>query len=84
MDIKPQSNIVYLEFDQPSAGALDTSSRQSAVEYATVIAVGDSVTTVDCGDKVFVKSWAVDTITHEDKTYRFVNILTNGILAVVR
>lgn len=84
MEILPQNDIVYLEFPPVEAGVLDTSSRQSANECATVIAVGPNVTTVTCGDKVFVKSWAVDTVTHEEKTYRFVNIKTNGILAVVR
>lgn len=84
MDIKPLRNIIYLEFPEAKAGALDTSSRQSAVEYATVIAIGEDVTTVSCGDKVFVKSWAVDTINYEDKTYRFCNIETGGLLAVVK
>lgn len=84
MEVLPQPDIVYLEFLKAEAGVLDTSSRQSAVEYATVIAVGSNVTTVSCGDHVFVKSWSVDIVTHGEETYRFVNIKTNGILAVVR
>lgn len=35
------------------------------------------------GDKVFVKSWAVDTITYEDERYNFVNVSSGGILAVI-
>lgn len=84
MIITPQPNIVSLKIEVPKAGVLDTSARESAVEYAEVLAVGDDVKGIKAGDHVFVKSWAIDIINHNDKKYYFVNIATNGILATVR
>lgn len=84
MEILPQPDIVYLEFPKAEAGVLDTSSRTSATEVAKVVSVGKGVEGLNAGDTVFVKSWAVDSISYEDKEYRFCNVKTNGILAVVR
>jgi co-chaperonin GroES (HSP10) len=84
MQIKPLKGIVYLKVEEARAGTLITESYTSAVEYAEVLAVGEGVDNIKKGDKVFVKAWAVDTITHDDKTYRFVAIDTNGILAVIK
>ena len=83
MKIKPQKGIVQLSIEKPEAGVLDTSSKTSAVEYAEVLEVGDGCT-LSKGDKVFVKSWAIDIISHNDKQYYFVAEQTNGILAVVK
>ncbi len=92
MKIIPLDNQVYLKFNEAHAGILDTSSRESAVEYAEVLAVPAH----DCekdkckywkyhkGDHVFVKSWAVDHIYHEGKHYTFVDITTGGIKAVIK
>lgn len=82
MKIQPERDIVQLKLDEVSAGALDTSSRDSAVEYGEVIAVGAG-TTLKVGDKVFVKSWGIDLVNHEGKKFYFVNIGTNAILAKV-
>ena len=84
MIIEPLGDIIQLELEEAHAGVLDTSSRTSAVEYATVSAVADNITRVKVGDKVFVKSWGIDIVTHEEKRYYFVNVNTNAILAVVR
>lgn len=84
MKIKPLENIVYLKIEKPQAGVLDTSSRESAVEFAEVLAVADNITSVKPGDQVFVKSWAIDIITHKEVKHYFVNVKTNGILAIVR
>ncbi len=84
MIIKPLKHIVYLKFPEAKAGVLDTSSRPSAVEFAEVEAVGEDCGELKKGDKIFVKSWGVDIITHEDKVYRFVNIDTGGILAIIK
>lgn len=83
MKITPLSNLVQLDIKEAQAGVLDTSSRDSAVEYAEVIAIGDKVTELAIGDKVFVKAWAVDIITHEEQKFYFVDINSNGILAKV-
>lgn len=82
MAIKPQKGIVYLKIDEAKAGVLNTSMRTSAVEFGEVLAVGEGVT-LKKGDKVFVKAWGIDNITHEDKKYHFVHIDTNAILAVI-
>lgn len=91
MTIEPLPGIIQLELEEAKAGVLDTSSRQSAVEYAKVVAVGgvtkiDGITVIspEVGDHVFVKSWAVDIITHEDKKYYFVDSASKGVLAVVK
>lgn len=84
MRIKPLRGIVWLKLDEAKAGALVTSSRESAVEYAEVLAVGEGVTQVKKGDKVFVKSWGIDIISHQDKKYYFINQDLNALLAIVQ
>ncbi len=84
MKIKPLKGIIYIKTDVPTAGDLLTVSRDSAVEFAEVLEVGEGITNIKKGDKVFVKAWAVDTVTHNDEIYRFVALETNGILAVVK
>jgi len=84
MTIQPIKNIVYLKTDSVKVGVLDTSSRPSAVEFATVVAIGEGVSGIQVGDNVFVKSWAIDTISHEEEQYRFVNVESGGILAIVK
>lgn len=82
--IKPQPNIVYIKTEEAHAGILDTSSRESAVEYAEVLDVGEDVDLIKKGDHIFYKSWAVDSVFHQDKRYNFINVKTGGILAVVK
>ncbi len=102
MNITPLGNTIQLDIKEATAGALDTSSRDSAVEYAEVIAIPQEVvyktasvgmSTTDnikrlnqlkVGDKVFVKAWAIDIVSHEDKKYYFCNLDTNGVLAIVK
>ncbi len=87
MKIQPLGNNIQLELEEVSAGALNTSSKESAVEYAKVVAMGAGAEVVyglKRGDYVFVKAWAIDIINHEDKKYYFCNIDTGGILAVVK
>ena len=81
MKIEPQENIVYIKTEEVKAGALDTSIRESAIEVAEVIAIGEGVTTLKPGDKIMVKAWAVDTINYGEQKHRFVNTQTGGILA---
>ena len=83
MKIKPLTNFVQIGIAEAKAGVLDTSSRHSAVEYAEVLEVGEGVTTLKKGDFIFVKAWAVDIITYEEKKYYFVNLDTKGIVAIV-
>lgn len=83
MKITPQPNLIQLKFEEATAGALDTSSKDSSVECAEIIAVGKDVLDLSVGDKVFVKGWAIDIITYQDQRYYFVDVTTNGILAKV-
>lgn len=71
--------------EEASAGILDTSSRESAVEYAEVVAMGEGAEGGDIriGSKIFVKSWGIDSVFYQDKRYNFVNVNTGAILAVI-
>ena len=87
MKITPLGNTIQLEFEEAKAGNLITSSRESAVEYAKIVSLGTSLEGSEVykvGNHVFVKAWAIDIINHEDKKYYFVNLDTNGVLAVVK
>ncbi len=84
MGIEPLPGIVYLKTESQKVGALDTSSKESAVEFAEVIALGEGINNLRVGDKIFVKSWAVDLVYHEGQWHKFCNIKTDGILAIVR
>lgn len=75
--------MVYLKLAEAKAGALVTDSRESAIEYAEVLAVGEGVTQVKKGDSIFVKSWAIDIISHDEEKYYFVNQETGGLIAIV-
>lgn len=83
MNIVPQENIVHLKIDRVKTHVVDASSRESAVEFAEVIAVGKGIESLKKGDKVFVKAWAVDIVSYKDTKYHFCNINTGGILAIV-
>ncbi len=87
MKIQPLGNTIQLDIAEASAGALDTSSRDSAVEYAKIVAIGDTTeqtAQLRVGNYVFVKAWAIDIIAHDGKKYYFVNMDTNGVLAIVK
>lgn len=84
LKIQPLAGIIQIDIPQANAGILDTSMRSSAVEFAEVIAVGDGYNLIKKGDKIFFKAWAVDIVDHQDKKYYFINVKTDGILAVVK
>ncbi len=84
MKIQPLKDEIQIKLEEATAGLLDTSSRESAIEYAEVLAVGDNIKDIKKGDFIFVKSWAIDSIYHKDKKYNFININTGGIKAIVK
>lgn len=87
MTVQPLPGFVQIKTEIARAGVLDTSSRDSAVELAEVIAVGENIDAkplLSIGDKIFVKSWAVDMINHNGEWFKFVHVDTKGILAVIR
>lgn len=92
MKIKPQPGIVQLKIDEATAGALNTSSRDSAVEFAEIVGISDTDTVrinpkatddFNIGDRVFIKAWAIDIVNHEGIKYYFCNIRTGGILCKI-
>ncbi len=85
MKIEPLNNIIQIETEEAKAGMLDTSSRASAIEYGKVVGIGPEYKgKAKKGNMIFFKSWAVDLVTHEGKTYKFINPDTNGILAIIK
>lgn len=84
MKVHPVGNKIYLKMDTvEKVGDLDVSSKKTTREFAEVLAVGPDVKTVKRGDKILVKAWAVDCITHDKKEYFFVSENTEGICAVI-
>ena len=88
MNIKPFAGKIHIKLDKPSAGGLDLSSKPTAVEYAEVIGVSiwyiDTVKQIlKVGDKIFVKAWGIDVITHNGETYYFVDADSKAICATV-
>lgn len=81
--IQPLGNRIQIKIEDPKAGALDLSSRPSAIEFGEVIGTGPMVTMVKKGDKVFFKAWAVDIVRHDKETYYFIAEDTNGLCAIV-
>ena len=82
--INPRPGIIYIKTEEVKAGMLDTSAKDTAIEYAVVLAVGDGVEGIKEGDRIFVKAWSIDVITHEGERYCFVHADTQGILAIVK
>lgn len=84
MKIFPLEGEIQLKVETQIVGGLDTSSRDSAIEYGEVIAVGIGVEGIKKGDFIFFKSWAVDIINHDGKKYHFISLKTKGIKAIVK
>lgn len=83
MTITPFTGKVYLSIEKPTAGGLDLSSKPTAVEHGEVIAIGEGVSSLHVGDKVFVKAWGLDLITYAGETYYFVDMDSKAICAVI-
>ena len=83
MKVEPLSGIVQLKIEEAKAGNLITSSKESAIEFAEVMAIGEGVNTLKVGDKVFVKAWGIDIVTYNEERFYFCNLETKAILAIV-
>lgn len=88
MKIKPIGKVIYLKLDtvEQVGGknvSLDTSSKKTTREVATVVAVGPEVTQVKVGDVIHIKAWAVDIIKDQDQEFFYTNEGANGICSVV-
>lgn len=84
MKILPLRDYIQIRTEEVKAGALDTSSKASAIEFGEVIAIGPDQNHIKVGDKLMFKSWAVDSVYYEDKWYRFINPETGGIMALCK
>lgn len=84
LKIEPQQNTVQLKIEEAKAGVLNTSSRETAVEFGEVLAIGEGVKSLKVGDKVFVKAWGIDIVNHNEERFYFVNLETNAILGKIK
>jgi co-chaperonin GroES (HSP10) len=84
MTIIPLNSKIQIQIEQPTAGGLDLSSKASAVECGTVIAIGEEVTNVKVGDKLFIKAWQIDIINHNKETYYFTDSKGEGLCAIIK
>ena len=84
MKITPVGDRIYIDVKEvKTIGALDVSSKKSAHEYGTVIAIGPEVKSVKKGDEIMVKAWGLDVCEMDDKQYYFVSESTNAVCAIV-
>lgn len=83
MKIKPFGAKIQIKIEEAKAGSLALTGMPTSVECGEVIAVGEWVTSIKKGDKIFYKSWAVDIITHDGIRYFFIDLDTNGICAIL-
>ena len=86
MTILPVGKKLQLEIEQPTAGGLDLSSKNTVVECGTIKAVPAPTLVGDycVGQKIFFKAWALDVITYNKETYYFIDSDSNGICAIVK
>jgi len=86
LKIHPLADQILLEMDKAKLGALETSSVKTGMEWATVKALGPDVKSKELkiGVKVFVKSWAIDTILYENADYHFTSEERKGIVAIIK
>jgi co-chaperonin GroES (HSP10) len=84
MTIQPVNFKVQLKIDKPTAGVLDLTSKETATEFGEVIAIGDEVSSVMIGDKIFFKAWALDVIAYQGENYFFIDSNSEGICAIIK
>lgn len=83
LKIKPQPLEVLVKVDEAQAGALNMESVKSAVEFGTVMAIGDEVKSVKVGKKIMFKAWSTDIVNVDGVRYIFINVETNGIKGTI-
>lgn len=82
--MQPIGNKIQIAIDKPTAGSLDLSSKATAVECGTVVALGKNVSNeLKVGDKIAFKAWAVDILTIDSETYYFIDSDSKGLCAII-
>ena len=81
--IEPLGKNILIKVEEAKAGVLDMSNRASAIEYGEIVSKGAEVKLkIEKGDKIYFKSWGVDTTTdREGNKLYFINEDTGAILA---
>lgn len=84
---KPFGARILIEPKELNTGAFKV-TLPTAQEVATVISIGEGWNHIDeplkVGDKIHVKSWAIDLISDGDDKYYYVWQETGGICAVIK
>lgn len=83
MKITPAANKILIKVEKPKIGALDISSRDSAIEVGTIEETGKNVTEWKKGDKLFFKSYGLAQVEYGGEHYRFIDITSEAIQAKV-
>jgi co-chaperonin GroES (HSP10) len=84
MKIKTLGNKIRIKIPANSAGNLNLESMTTAVEHGEVIGIGDQVdSSIEIGNIVLFKAWAVDIIDYEGEKYYFLDLSTKGLCAIV-
>lgn len=82
-NIQPIGDRVYIKVEEPTAGALNLSSKPTTAEKGTVIAIGpDCTLPLKPGDTILFKAWAMDMIVENEVKYHFISQATQGICAI--
>ena len=74
--IKPLNKRILIklhEIKETDSGIVLSSNKDIIVEEAEVLEVADDVTKAVKGDRIFYKSWALDTVRVKDKEYNFID-----------
>jgi len=87
MIILPVNKKIQLKIEQPTAGGLDLSSKETAIEVAEIVAIPSDAKIIGgvcIGDKIMVKAWAIDIINYNGEKFYFVDSDSSGICAVIK
>ena len=93
--ITPLGKKIQLKIEQPTAGGLDLSAKETAIEVGEIIGLAGErsvnlqnlwigKTELKIGDKIFFKAWALDIITYEGEKYYFIDSDSNAICAIIK
>ena len=84
---KPIGARILIKLDEVKIAGMDV-SLNTARETATVLAIGEgwdlNGEPLKVGDKIHVKSWALDIVTEGEDTHTYVWQKTGGVCAVIK
>ena len=84
---KPIGARILIKLDEVKLAGMSI-SLNTAQEIATVLAIGEGwdqeAEPLKVGDKIHVKSWALDIVTQGEDTFTYVWQKTGGVCAVIK